>query len=115
MSASLRPVAYSMACEAPCDLGCVMRELYLFRPAAPRAHMDREQQGGSVSTSGRAERAVGGSAAAPHKRTNAAVWLSVGAARHIAPHGGMLVGWGRQHMRRWGDGFTLLIRSSLQA
>jgi hypothetical protein len=33
MSASLRPVAYSMAWDAPWDLGWVMRELYLFSPA----------------------------------------------------------------------------------
>src|SRR5687768_4462868 len=30
MSSSVRPVAYSIACDAPCDLGCVIRELYLF-------------------------------------------------------------------------------------
>ncbi len=33
MSSSRRPVAYSIACDAPWDLGCVMRELYLLRPA----------------------------------------------------------------------------------
>src|SRR4029077_2805486 len=31
MSASVSPVPYSIACEAPCDLGCVTRELYLLR------------------------------------------------------------------------------------
>ena len=30
MSASVRPVPYSIACEAPWDGGWVMRELYLF-------------------------------------------------------------------------------------
>jgi hypothetical protein len=29
MSSSVRPVAYSIACEAPCERGWVMRELYL--------------------------------------------------------------------------------------
>ncbi len=29
MSGSVMPVAYSMACDAPCALGCVMWELYL--------------------------------------------------------------------------------------
>ena len=36
MSASVSPVAYSMAWEAPCDLGWVMRALNLFRPAGGR-------------------------------------------------------------------------------
>src|SRR5262249_21948117 len=29
MSASVSPVPYNIACEAPCERGCVMRELYL--------------------------------------------------------------------------------------
>src|SRR5438132_254989 len=29
MSPSVSPVPYSIACDAPCDRGCVMRELYL--------------------------------------------------------------------------------------
>ena len=32
MSFSEMPVAYSMACDAPCDFGCVTLLLYLFRP-----------------------------------------------------------------------------------
>lgn len=36
MSCSFSPVAYSMAWEAPWLLGCVMRELYLLRPAGRR-------------------------------------------------------------------------------
>src|SRR6185369_16087758 len=31
ISSSVRPVAYSIACDAPCDRGCVTRELYLLR------------------------------------------------------------------------------------
>jgi len=33
MSSSFMPVAYSIACDAPCDLGCVMRLEYLFSPS----------------------------------------------------------------------------------
>lgn len=31
MSFSVKPVAYNIACDAPCDFGCVICRLYLFR------------------------------------------------------------------------------------
>src|SRR5262245_26525683 len=37
MSASVSPVPYNIACEAPCERGCVMRELYLLRIVAGAA------------------------------------------------------------------------------
>lgn len=47
MSASLRPVAYSMACEAPCDLGWVMEEetLLSFSSLQRGADVDRKRLG----------------------------------------------------------------------
>mmetsp|Transcript_4092 Transcript_4092/g.7511 ORF Transcript_4092/g.7511 Transcript_4092/m.7511 type:complete len:146 (-) Transcript_4092:42-479(-) len=41
MSSSLSPVAYSMAWEAPCDLGPVKARLYLFK-TGPSPSMDME-------------------------------------------------------------------------
>jgi hypothetical protein len=34
ISSRVMPVPYSIACEAPCERGCVIRELYLFNCSA---------------------------------------------------------------------------------
>jgi hypothetical protein len=47
MSASVSPVAYSIACDAPCDLGWVIRELYLF---SSTIEMRRQQNAMHQST-----------------------------------------------------------------
>lgn len=40
MSLSFRPVAYSIAWLAPCDLGLVMRQLILLRPCGTGGAVD---------------------------------------------------------------------------